>query len=217
MGFSPKWVLIVVAALLAVCMASLASAAIRPAVTRDQIMETAGDYATHEWSCSEDNVKHGSVSDKDRIDTPDIDCGNDCGGKGWFQYDGSTNQKVPYKWGGFSTIGEFDDGLSAPTNTRYAGDVCCEGYASVKAVGVDCAGFVSRCWGLEDRYSTKPNSSRPLDKIAYKLSSFSEMKRGDISPLKAVSCDRNGLFPNFSAYKSVLTILLSEWVWIRFD
>jgi hypothetical protein len=54
------------------------------------------------------------------------------------------NAKVPYKWGGFQTIAQFDAGLVAG---KYAGDIHTSGVSS-HAVGVDCSGFVSRCWQL---------------------------------------------------------------------
>lgn len=60
------------------------------------------------------------------------------------------NAKVPYKWGGFQTIAQFNDGLAAG---KYAGDIHTSGVSS-HAVGVDCSGFVSRCWQLSYQSST---------------------------------------------------------------
>jgi hypothetical protein len=60
------------------------------------------------------------------------------------------NAHVPYKWGGFSTLAQFADGLK---NGKYAGDIHTSSPSSY-AVGVDCSGFVSRCWQLSSHYST---------------------------------------------------------------
>jgi hypothetical protein len=60
------------------------------------------------------------------------------------------NAHVPYKWGGFSTLAQFADGLK---NGKYAGDINTASSSSY-AVGVDCSGFVSRCWQLSSHYST---------------------------------------------------------------
>ncbi|MHB1050369.1 MAG: T9SS type A sorting domain-containing protein [Bacteroidota bacterium] len=60
------------------------------------------------------------------------------------------NAHVPYKWGGFSTLAQFADGLK---NGKYAGDINTASPSSY-AVGVDCSGFVSRCWQLSSHYST---------------------------------------------------------------
>ncbi|MDP2302305.1 MAG: T9SS type A sorting domain-containing protein [Ignavibacteria bacterium] len=60
------------------------------------------------------------------------------------------NAKIPYKWGGFQTLVQFDAGLIAG---KYAGDIHTSGVSS-HAVGVDCSGFVSRCWQLSYQSST---------------------------------------------------------------
>ncbi len=72
------------------------------------------------------------------------------------------NEAIPYKWGGFSSIPQFDEGLLIP---KYCGDRCCDDGGSLYAVGVDCSGFVSRCWGLSTKYcsATIPNISTPYE------------------------------------------------------
>ncbi len=66
---------------------------------------------------------------------------------------------MPYKWGGFDTPTSFQQGLDAG---KAAGDVftpekrqLLHRAVSDHAVGVDCSGFVSRCWGLPRHYSTR--------------------------------------------------------------
>jgi len=46
---------------------------------------------------------------------------------------------------------------------------------SEKCTGVDCSGFVSRCWRLSRHVST-----RELPSISQQLSSYEELKTGDI-------------------------------------
>ncbi|MDO9548680.1 MAG: T9SS type A sorting domain-containing protein, partial [Candidatus Marinimicrobia bacterium] len=79
----------------------------------------------------------------------------------------------PYKWGGFSTLDQFDDGLLAGkyAGDRYTGKSSGSGYA----VGVDCSGFVSRCWKLSRHYSTREMD----DEIAVAYASWEDLKPGD--------------------------------------
>ena len=103
------------------------------------------------------NTRHGRDGASIEIHTPDRPGGHgdplaDC----W--QPGTTNTGVPYKWGGFDTPARFDAGVRAG---RAAGDVYTaekrrKGGAAVsaEAVGIDCSGFVSRCWGLAEKHST---------------------------------------------------------------
>ncbi|MCF7885101.1 MAG: C39 family peptidase [Candidatus Marinimicrobia bacterium] len=133
-------------------------------VSRDKVLEIANNYVRHEWNCTEDNITDGIVTAPDgyRIDTPD-----------WIEV--GQNQNIPYKWGGFNTITEFDNGIK---NGKYAGDTCWvqKNEGSAYARGVDCSGFVSRCWQLSTHYST--NSMSNWNKI-YTYSSWDSLKQGD--------------------------------------
>jgi hypothetical protein len=80
------------------------------------------------------------------------------------------NAHIPYKWGGFSTLQQFSAGL---LNGAYAGDINTES-ASIFAVGVDCSGFVSRCWQLSSHYSTAM-----MPNICTQYAQWDEMKPGD--------------------------------------
>jgi hypothetical protein len=86
---------------------------------------------------------------------------------------------VLYKWGGFSGITgvtsytdcgyNFAEGLNAglyagDKNTSTAYGCCC-------AVGVDCSGFVSQCWGLSS------HSSIPV--VSFRLFSYDFLEQGD--------------------------------------
>ena len=89
------------------------------------------------------------------------------------------NTGVPYQWGGFDTPQSFDDALR---DGRFAGDVysdykrrLLDAGTSDQCCGIDCSGFISRCWRLDRSYST-----RELTELCERLSSFNELKPGDI-------------------------------------
>jgi hypothetical protein len=122
------------------------------------------------------------------VDTPDRDTHTD-----WPEWVGwkadELNIGVPYQWGGFSSISgfnlsnsiDFEDQYTG-TDTfegkiHYAGDIYLETQiASRKSCGVDCSGFVSRCWNLPVKESTRtlinPEFSIPI--------TIDELKMGDI-------------------------------------
>lgn len=88
---------------------------------------------------------------------------------GWVQV--GENVKIPYQWGGFRTLAQFDQGLSAG---KYAGDRATSGVSSY-CVGVDCSGFVSRCWNLPHQYSTRMMN----DYITVAYQSWTELQPAD--------------------------------------
>lgn len=122
------------------------------------------------------------------VDTPDRDTHDDWSESiGWKANE--MNIGVPYQWGGFSSISGFN--LTNPEDfyeqymgigsfqgkIHYAGDIYCETlFDSRKACGVDCSGFVSRCWNLSQKQSTRTlgdsNFSLPV--------TFDELEMGDI-------------------------------------
>jgi hypothetical protein len=129
-------------------------------------MATAESYRSYQWTPQQANVLHGNDKDGIRVDTPDVTY--EAGIPGWWQ-PGVLATGVPYQWGGFSTLAEFEAGVEAGLA---AGDV----YTSAKrkqlddavskhAVGVDCSGFVSRCWRLPRSYSTRelPSLCKPIE------------------------------------------------------
>lgn len=134
-----------------------------PEVTRSEALAIGERYAIHEWSCTAANLTGpGGVVAPDglTIITPDWVTAGD-------------NLRVPYQWGGFSTLSEFDSGLS---QGKYAGDrYTSKSYGSSYAVGVDCSGFVSRCWKLPSHYSTRMMD----DNITVAYASWADLKAGD--------------------------------------
>jgi hypothetical protein len=132
-------------------------------ISRDKIIEIAEGFLNHEWFPTEDNIFHGTFSG-DMIDTPDRDTYTD-----WpDNYGWKANQPaygLPYQWGGFSSIDGYN--LSNPKDfdeqytgsgtyegrSYFAGDINTEDY-SRWACGLDCSGFVSRCWNLPNKHAT---------------------------------------------------------------
>jgi hypothetical protein len=129
-------------------------------VDRDESLQIADTYVQLVWTCAHNNISNGTVK------TPD---GKDLKTPEWIL--AGSNKQVPYQWGGFSTIAQFIQGLQ---NGKYAGDNVCTGNGSSTAVGVDCSGFVSRCWKLSSHYSTSMMPS-----ILNSLASWTELKKGD--------------------------------------
>jgi len=109
-------------------------------VTRSEALATGDTYVKHIWEAESKNLTNGRITDPGgvAIETPS-----------WVTL--GQNLKIPYKWGGFWTISGFDQGL---IDGKYAGDIATSGVSSY-CVGVDCSGFVSRCWNLSSHYSTR--------------------------------------------------------------
>ena len=107
--------------------------------SREQALHIAESYVTHAYTCASGNLSPVDVTapDGDIVRTPS-----------WLVV--GRNLRIPYKWGGFNTLAQFDAGLSSGS---YTGDINTAGVSS-HAVGVDCSGFVSRCWQLSNHYST---------------------------------------------------------------
>lgn len=127
--------------------------------TRAEAIALAKQYVTHQWTADDRNVFHGEDPDGVPVNTLDA-AGKGTNGinLGWWLI-GETNVGLPYKWGGFDTPETFDVGLR---EGKAAGDA----YTAEKrrlldlsvsdtAVGIDCSGFVSRCWQLPRSYSTR--------------------------------------------------------------
>ncbi len=147
-------------------------------VSRAECIKIADSYRQHTWRPTARNVLHGKDSKGVRVDTPDV--GYQPGGNavpGWWE-PGASNEGVPYQWGGFSTLAEFDAGIAAG---KAAGDVytgmkraLLDDAVSADAVGIDCSGLISRCWKLPRTYST-----RELPLLCKEVS-WDELKPGDI-------------------------------------
>lgn len=157
---------------------ALPEASTYPIVSRQECLLIAEAYRTHAWTGSAANIMHGLDSRGIRVDTPDSTYQKPGAIPGWWRT-GVPNQGVPYQWGGFSTLAEFDAGLRAG---KAAGDVytsdkrrLLDDGVSDQAVGIDCSGFISRCWKLPRSFST-----RELAGLCTEVPSWSDLKPGDI-------------------------------------
>ncbi len=118
-----------------------------PPMTRSEVLVIADSYVQHSFSVSSCNVGTRSCS------------GGSATTPSWVTT--GTQSHVPYKWGGFSSLSEFDSGLSS---CKLAGDKDTSSVVSC-AVGVDCSGFVSRAWNTTSKYGTAT-----LHQVSYEIS-----------------------------------------------
>ncbi len=150
------------------------------AVRQEEAVRTAYAYTRMVWHGDARHVLHGKDPDGLRVDTPDAGVAWRKGDAFWWKPD-AANTGMPYKWGGFDTPREYlkrlrDDAFVA------AGDYASEEKVRLNddavsryAAGIDCSGFVSRCWRLGRPYST-----RELAALCRPLASVKDMRPGDI-------------------------------------
>jgi hypothetical protein len=147
-------------------------------ITRREALKIAESYVGHHWHSSAKNVLHGRDGQGVEVHTPDQDGGRGSPSQNCWRVDAG-NIGVAYKWGGLDTPESFDAGIRAG---RAAGDV----YTAKKrrldtagvseaAVGIDCSGFICRCWNLKKRYSTYS-----LAQVCQKLPSVAALQPADI-------------------------------------
>ena len=134
-------------------------AGINTPASRVTALKIGESYALHQYTCASKNLSVSNVAapDGDIVRTPS-----------WLVV--GSNARVAYKWGGFNTLAEYDAGLA---NGKFAADINTDGVSSY-AVGVDCSGFVSRCWQMGSHYST---SSMPA--ITTQYTNWNDLKPGD--------------------------------------
>ncbi len=137
---------------------------------RRSILEVAKQYTDFRWTASPENIQHGLDENGTWVDTPDATFDQ----AGW-QANGSENVGMPYSWGGFTTIEQFQQGLAAG---QWAGNVprSQDMGVSFRAMGLDCSGFVARAWSLPMKQST-----RSLGGLCYELDDYADLKPGDIA------------------------------------
>lgn len=154
------------------CLASCA-----PQRTPEQAIATALTYTELEWMPEGRHIRHGKDPDGITVHTPDTTLAAHGDRRGWWQ-PGVPAKGMAYKWGGFDTPESFLNGLS---QGKKAGDIANtykirldDDGISQGSVGIDCSGFISRCWGLPEHHSTRdlPNISDPIP--------WDDLKPGDI-------------------------------------
>jgi hypothetical protein len=120
------------------------------AIPREDVLYTASTYAAHVWSMTSANTV-ASCDSGYRSD-----------------YSPGTYVGLPYDWGGYMTLAEYDaqiaDGYGAGGHSD-DGSLWC-------TAGVDCSGFVSMDWGAAH------NSTSTLDTIASAIS-WDSIERAD--------------------------------------
>ena len=148
------------------------------AVTRKEAIATAERYLTFVWTPTEKNILHGKDSNGIGVDTPDTSWQPKTGNPGWWQ-PGVKAIGVPYKWGGFDTIESFDAGVRAgrPAGDTYTAEKrhLLDAATSKVAVGIDCSGFISRCWNLPRACST-----RTITRFCDPVPDMADVRPGDI-------------------------------------
>jgi len=149
-----------------------------PRTTPEKTIEVAYRYTQIEWMPEERHVRHEKDSAGIQVHTPDTKLLHHGERGGWWS-SGKTAKSMPYKWGGFDTPESFLKGLE---QGKKAGDVATlwkrkngDAVVSDESVGIDCSGFISRCWLLP-----KPYSTRQLPSICLPLASWDELEKGDI-------------------------------------
>jgi len=157
---------------LALSCGSLTQALAAP-LTRAETVAMAAAFANYPWQPTGQNVRHGADDAGITVHTPDRSTGNPD-----LWQPGQPSTGVPYKWGGFDTLESFARGVRAG---KAAGDLYnaekrrLGGKAvSGSAVGLDCSGFISRCWRLTEKQSTSS-----LAGLCVKLPTLGELRPGD--------------------------------------
>lgn len=152
-------------------------------VTRQEAAMISDAYTGLRWRPGRSNVYHRTDPSGIRVDTPDRKW-NDHSSHLWVP--GQWTYGMAYKWGGFDTPREFMVKIQStyhPALVRNpAGDMATpekirlgDEAVSPYAAGIDCSGFVSRCWRLDRPYST-----RELPALCRRLDSLRDLKTGDI-------------------------------------
>ncbi|MDO4174056.1 MAG: hypothetical protein Q4D42_04775, partial [Eubacteriales bacterium] len=132
------------------------TAAAAATISRSTIISNAKAYHRQfTWTCSSSNL----------ASLTNWTCPRYVSGAGSYTY-------MPYCWGGFSTTGEYTSGMSrggrvGNINTSTAGHVG-------NTYGLDCSGYVSRCWGLGSKKSTST-----LPNVATKIT-YASLQQGDM-------------------------------------
>jgi MYXO-CTERM domain-containing protein len=119
------------------------------AITRDEVLTRAKAFATHPWRCTTANLTASCKTSYKSVYTPGDYVG------------------LPYDWGGYMTLFEFDQQIAQGLG---AGSYSSDGELACTA-GLDCSGYVSKCWDAA-HYSTY-NLDQISDVVA-------KVKAGDV-------------------------------------
>lgn len=147
-------------------------------VTPTEALALAESFAKHSWRPFARNILHGADATGVVVNTPDAGFTDHLSRAGWW-LPGEMNQGVPYKWGGFDDVSSFDqrvaEGLAAGDVSSPAKRRADNAGVSLKAAGLDCSGFVSRCLKLPQVYDTTQ-----LPGICTLLENPQDLRPGDL-------------------------------------
>ncbi|MDD5710274.1 MAG: T9SS type A sorting domain-containing protein [Candidatus Marinimicrobia bacterium] len=122
-------------------------------VERTEALEIADAHVRHVWTATAANI--GTTA---TVTTPE-----------WIQI--GENVSIPYKWGGWNTIAQFDAGIAAG---KLAGDKNTSVVDWGNSVGNDCSGYVSVCWKTNQKYGTAT-----IGNVSWQLPSVNDLLPGD--------------------------------------
>jgi hypothetical protein len=124
------------------------------AISREEIVNAAPSYEEHAWVAAQENIE-GSCGETDWVPAV-TEVGPQVG--------------IPYCWGGSVTIEQFDEQIAA----GYGAGSLNMGLFPWCSTGVDCSGYVSQLWQVENRVST-----REIHEISVEIDA-TEMLPGDV-------------------------------------
>jgi hypothetical protein len=136
-------------------------------VKRSDSIRIAQAYANLTWIATQENVKHGIDHRGIPVHTPDLTLADQGFRNGWW-VPGQTHVGMAYQWGGFDTpktyLQKIQRGYAVGDIVTDAKRAQGDAATSYHATGIDCSGFVSRCWRLSRSYSTAqlPEITAPI-------------------------------------------------------
>jgi hypothetical protein len=161
MKFLPHILLSAILPLLAACSSADREVPAIPGparkVTSQEALAIAHAYASMKWTPRPENARHGIDPGGILVHTPDHGLAAHGFARGSWK-PGIVQTGMPYQWGGFDTPRTF---VQRVRRGAAAGDIATpykrsggDAVVSEEAAGIDCSGFVSRCWRLTRSIST---------------------------------------------------------------
>jgi MYXO-CTERM domain-containing protein len=131
----------------AIALSLLAASGSAAALPRSEVMARAKSFAYHPWSFTSTNATASCSSAYSSVHVPGDYIG------------------LPYDWGGYMTLFDFDQGIAAGLG---AGSYPDDGVLSC-TVGLDCSGFVSKCWDISHNTTSSIPSIAPTIPVGQML------------------------------------------------
>ncbi|MBW1808141.1 MAG: hypothetical protein JRJ87_08075 [Deltaproteobacteria bacterium] len=102
------------------------------AIDRAEVIDRAKAFCYHPWPCAQANLEAACLSNYDSL------------------YTVGDHMGLPYDWGGYVSLHQFDLDLQAGQG---AGSPP-QGEVAACTTGLDCSGYVSQCWDTDYKYGT---------------------------------------------------------------